>query len=154
MKKSVRNTKQTFGYWGGLLVLVLSCNAVGKHSGANQGTHTMDGVWKLSAFYRLAGKDTLITDTTKIQHKIYLNGHVIWNVNPEADDLEWHGYGAFTYKNDTIIETLKAMSKTMQGAHTTYIIPIERGKGVYKQINTYKRNDTVYHNVEVYTKLD
>jgi hypothetical protein len=50
----------------------------------------MDGVWKLSAFYRLAGKDTLIRDTTKIQHKIYLNGHVIWNVNPGADGLEWH----------------------------------------------------------------
>jgi hypothetical protein len=63
-------------------------------------------------------------------------------------------YGTFTYKNDTIIETLQAMSKTMQGAHTTYTIPIERGQGVYKQINTYKRNDTVFHNVEVYTKLD
>ena len=114
----------------------------------------MEGVWGLSVFYQLANGDTLITNTSKVQHKIYLDGYVIWNTNPAPDASEWHGYGTYSYKNDTIIETLSSMSKSMKSDVNKYIIPIERGEKSFKQVNTYTNNDTVYKNIEVYKKLN
>ncbi|WP_289041763.1 hypothetical protein [uncultured Zobellia sp.] len=114
----------------------------------------IDGVWELSHFYNLGNGDTLSVDTSKVQHKIYLDGHVIWNTDPAADASEWHGYGTYTFKNDTITETLTSMSKSMQSDVNTYVIPIERSSNTYKQVNTYERNDTVFKNIEVYRKLN
>ena len=116
--------------------------------------NTMEGVWELSEFYHLANGDTLIVDTSKVQHKIYLDGYVIWNTDPAPDATEWHAYGTYTYKNDTITEKLTSTSKSMKSDINTYVIPIERGKDSYKQVNTYKNNDTIYHNIEVYKKIN
>ena len=135
-----------------LLLVCISCNST-INKKVNK-LKPMEGVWELSEFYHLANGDTIIMDTTKVQHKLYLDGHVIWNTDPAPDASEWHGYGIYTYKNDTIIEILTSMSKTMKSAINKYIIPIERGNKWYKQVNTYKNNDTIYQNIEVYKKLD
>ncbi|CAM1333096.1 hypothetical protein [Tenacibaculum aestuariivivum] len=86
-----------------LFVICISCNY--KIKDKKQLTlNLMEGVWRLSEFYHVANGDTIIKDTTKIQHKIYLNGYVMWNASPDSNLSEWHGFGTYTYKNDTIIE--------------------------------------------------
>ncbi|CAM1333097.1 protein of unknown function [Tenacibaculum aestuariivivum] len=46
------------------------------------------------------------------------------------------------------------MSKSMQSDVNKYIIPVENGKESYKQVNTYKNNNIVYKNTEVYKKIN
>ncbi|WP_108868647.1 hypothetical protein [Aquimarina aquimarini] len=132
-----------------ILLICISCNDKNVED-----LNPMEGVWELSHFYHLANGDTLITDTAKVQHKIYLNGHVIWNTDPAPDSSEWHGYGTYTYKNDTVIEILTSMSKSMKSDNNKYVIPIEHSNNSYKQVNTYRNNDTIYQNIEIYKKLD
>ncbi len=151
MKISLRNL--IFANFSLLLLVLSSCGSTSSTAEAKNAT-PIDGVWELSHFYNLGNGDTLITDTSKVQHKIYMDGHVIWNTNPAPDGSEWHGYGRYTFKNDTITETLTSMSKSMQSDVNTYIIPIERSTNSYKQVNTYSRNDTVFQNIEVYKKLN
>ena len=134
-------------------IFYVSCNSKMNNKKV-ENLNSMEGVWELTHFYHLANGDTLITDTSKIQHKIYLNGHVIWNVDPVPNSSEYHGYGTYTYKNDTIIEILTSMSKSMKSDINKYIIPIERSNRSYKQVNTYKNNDTIFNNIEVYQKID
>ncbi|MBU3025845.1 hypothetical protein [Zobellia galactanivorans] len=134
-------------------LLCVCCNSLPDDKSAKTG-HPIEGVWELSHFYHLANGDTLSVDTSKVQHKIYLEGHVIWNTDPAPDASEWHGYGTYTFKNDTITETLTSMSRSMQSNVNTYVIPIERSKNTYKQVNTYERNDTVFKNIEIYKKLN
>ncbi|CAM4339082.1 hypothetical protein [Zobellia nedashkovskayae] len=136
-----------------LTIICISCNATGNLEKVSNSS-AIDGVWELSHFYNLGNGDTLSVNTSKVQHKIYLDGHVIWNTDPAADASEWHGYGTYTFKNDTIIETLTSMSKSMQSDVSTYVIPIERSNNTYKQVNTYERNDTIFQNIEIYKKLN
>ncbi|MGJ8738540.1 hypothetical protein [Zobellia laminariae] len=136
-----------------LTIICLSCNATGNLEKVSNSS-AIDGVWELSHFYNLGNRDTLSVDTSKVQHKIYLDGHVIWNTDPAADASEWHGYGTYTFKNDTITETLTSMSKSMLSDVNTYVIPIERSNNTYKQVNTYERNDTIFQNIEIYKKLN
>jgi len=153
MKKKASLKGYNFGNFVFLLLICISCNSTINNKKVKK-LNQMEGVWELSEFYHLANGDTIITDTTKVQHKFYLDGHVIWNTDPAEDTSEWHGYGTYTYKNDTIIEILTSMSKTMKSDVNKYIIPIERGTKWYKQVNTYEKNDTIYKNIEVYRKLD
>ena len=133
-----------------LIVICISCNTKMNTKKLNP----MEGVWELSHFYHLANGDTLIIDTTKVQHKIYSNGYVIWNTDPAPNASEWHGYGTYTYKNDTITEILTSTSKSMKSDVNRYVIPIEHKGQSYKQVNTYRNNDTIYHNIEIYKKLN
>lgn len=153
MKNNATTTNRVFKKLSYLILISLismSCN-----SRTNEKKiETMEGVWELSEFYHLANGDTLLIDTTKVQHKIYLDGHVIWNTDPAQDASEWHGYGTYTFQNDTIIEKLISMSKSMKSDINTYIIPIERINNSYKQVNTYTNNDTVYHNIEIFKKIN
>ncbi|WP_405293529.1 hypothetical protein [Algibacter sp. Ld11] len=153
MKNNATTTNRVFKKLSYLILISLismSCN-----SRTNEKKiETMEGVWELSEFYHLANGDTLLIDTTKVQHKIYLDGHVIWNTDPAQDASEWHGYGTYTFQNDTIIEQLISMSKSMKSDINTYIIPIERINNSYKQVNTYTNNDTVYHNIEIFKKIN
>ena len=57
----------------------------------------MEGVWELTYFYLTANSDTLILNTNKTQHKIYLDGFVIWNVSPSNKTNEWHRFGTYNY---------------------------------------------------------
>jgi len=134
--------------------VVISCKTTNNISQKNHKADPLEGVWELTHFFNLANGDTLITNTSKVQHKMYLNGHVIWNTNPAPDGSEWHGYGTYTFKNDTITEVLSSMSSSMKSDNNTYIIPIELSKNKFKMVNTYHRNDTVFKNIEIYKKID
>ncbi len=150
MKKKTTIKKQALI----ILLLIGICISCKTSSTIAKNTDPIQGVWELNKFYHIGNGDTLMIDTTKVQHKIYLNGHVIWNTDPASDATEWHGYGTYTFENNTITEVLSSMSKTMKSDINTYIIPIELSNKTYKQVNTYTRNDTIFKNIEVYKKLD
>ena len=134
------------------LVFLASCNSNTKLEKKNE--DPLQGVWKLNAFYTLANADTIVKDYSKVQHKIYLNGHVLWNTDTDANGVDWSGYGTYTFKNDTITETLTSTSKSMKSDVNTYVIPIDFYTDSYKQVNTYYRNDTIFKNIEIFTKID
>jgi hypothetical protein len=98
--------------------------------------------------------DTLVTIDTLVQHKIFLDGYVMWTRNPAIDSSEWHGYGTYTYKNDTLTETLSSMSLTMRSDDNIYSILVELGENSFKQLSEIEYNDTIYQNIEVYKKLN
>ncbi|WP_405562151.1 hypothetical protein [Polaribacter sp. Asnod6-C07] len=130
------------------LGLLVSCN------NKNNVQAPLKGVWKLDAFYTLANSDTIVKEYNKVQHKIYLNGHVLWNTDTDKNGVDWSGYGTYTFKNDTITEKLTSTSKSMKSDVNTYVIPIEFNTNTYKQVNTYYRNDTIFKNIEIFTKID
>lgn len=137
-----------------VLIICAACSSASDNKNDNTKSSKIDGVWKLTHFYKLADGDTIMTDTKKIQHKIYLDGYVIWNVNATSDASEWHGYGTFTFKNDTITEVLTSMSKSMKSDVTKYVSPIILGKNTYKQVLRYENNGINYQHIEVYKKLN
>lgn len=134
------------------IVLFASCNT--QDNGKNQNQDPLQGVWKLDAFYTLANADTIVKNFNKVQHKMYLNGYVIWNADTDENGVDWSGYGTYSFKNDTITETLTSTSKSMKSDVNTYVIPIDFNVNSYKQVNTYYRNDTVFKNIEIFTKID
>lgn len=134
------------------IVLFASCNT--QDNGKNQNQDPLQGVWKLDAFYTLANADTIVKNYNKVQHKMYLNGYVIWNADTDENGVDWSGYGTYSFKNDTITETLTSTSKSMKSDVNTYVIPIDFNVNSYKQVNTYYRNDTVFKNIEIFKKID
>ena len=56
-----------------LIIICISCNSTNTDKEIKK-RNPMEGVWELSQFYHLANGDTLISNTNKVQHKIYLNG--------------------------------------------------------------------------------
>ncbi|MEN8879937.1 MAG: hypothetical protein ABF311_07170, partial [Polaribacter sp.] len=102
----------------------------------------------------LANSDTIVKNYNKVQHKMYLNGHVLWNTDTDENGVDWSGYGTYSFKKDTITETLTSTSKSMKSDINTYVIPIDLNVNSYKQVNTYYRNDTVFKNIEIFTKID
>ncbi|MEN8703048.1 MAG: hypothetical protein ABF265_01260 [Polaribacter sp.] len=135
-----------------IIVLLASCNT--QVNSKNQNQDPLQGVWKLDAFYTLANSDTIVKNYNKVQHKMYLNGHVLWNTDTDENGVDWSGYGTYSFKKDTITETLTSTSKSMKSDINTYVIPIDLNVNSYKQVNTYYRNDTVFKNIEIFTKID
>lgn len=134
------------------IVLFASCNT--QDNGKNQNQDPLQGVWKLDAFYTLANADTIVKNYNKVQHKMYLNGYLIWNADTDENGVDWSGYGTYSFKNDTITETLTSTSKSMKSDVNTYVIPIDFNVNSYKQVNTYYRNDTIFKNIEIFKKID
>ncbi|MEN8879998.1 MAG: hypothetical protein ABF311_07490, partial [Polaribacter sp.] len=64
-----------------IIVLLASCNT--QVNSKNQNQDPLQGVWKLDAFYTLANSDTIVKNYNKVQHKMYLNGHVLWNTDTD-----------------------------------------------------------------------
>lgn len=134
------------------IVLFASCNT--QDNGKNQNQDPLQGVWKLDAFYTLANADTIVKNYNKVQHKMYLNGYLIWNADTDENGVDWSGHGTYSFKNDTITETLTSTSKSMKSDVNTYVIPIDFNVNSYKQVNTYYRNDTIFKNIEIFKKID
>ncbi|WP_405608063.1 hypothetical protein [Polaribacter sp. Asnod1-A03] len=130
------------------LTIFISCNSkVDKKD-------PLEGVWEQTNFFRLKEKDTILKDNSKIQHKIYLDGFLIWNSDAAKDSVEWHAYGTYKLKNDTLVETLTSMSLPLKGYHSIYPIVIETTDTSFKQIINYQENGVNYQNIEVYKKLN
>ena len=140
-----------------IFLFCIACNQKTDTTTSNETIELIDpmkGVWEQTNFYQLMHGDTLVSIDNLVQHKVFLDGYVMWTRNPAIDSSEWHGYGTYTYKNDTLTETLTSMSLTMRSDNNIYSILVDLGENSFKQLSEIEYNDTIYQNIEVYKKLN
>ena len=140
-----------------VFLICIACNQKTDTTTSNETIELIDpmeGVWEQTNFYQLMHGDTLVSLDNLVQHKIFLDGYIMWTRNPSIDSSEWHGYGTYTYKNDTLTETLTSMSLTMMSDDNIYSIQVDLGENSFKQLSEIEYNDTIYKNIEVYKKLN
>lgn len=117
----------------------------------------VEGVWELTSHYWVLNDDTIYADEVGVQHKIYLDGFVMWTSDPAPDSSEWHGYGTYRLSNDTLIEKLLSMSLPMKLAMESedeVMLKIEYDLNFYKQEYEQTYRDTIYLAVEEWKKLN
>jgi len=117
----------------------------------------IEGVWELSNHYWILDDDTIYADEVGVQHKIYLDGFVMWTADPWTDSSEWHGYGTYRLSNDTLIEKLLSMSLPMKlamGSEDEVMLKIEYDLNFYKQEMEQMFRDTIYQSIEEWKKLN
>lgn len=117
----------------------------------------IEGVWEQTHNYVLANGDTVFSSDNNVQRKIYLDGYVMWTTDPAPDSSEWHGFGTYIIKNDTVIEKLVSMSipmKAQVGSEDGFILKIDYNENNFKQEIRSKINDTIYQQIEVYNRLN
>jgi hypothetical protein len=132
-------------------LIFIACNVTTKPK------DPIEGVWEQTHNYVLANGDTVFSSDNNFQHKIYLDGYVMWTMDPASDSSEWHGYGTYKLKNDTVIEKLLSMSipmKAQMGSEGEFILKIDYDENNFKQEIRSKSNDTIYQQIEVYKRLN
>lgn len=115
-------------------------------------TTPLDGAWKQTSAFIVAGKDT--SNNINNQYKIYYAGHVIWG-HSYTDSLNKNytgiGFGKFVMKgNDKITESLEATTYSQVRGKDIDIDIEMKGTDEFKQTITYP--DGV-KGVEVYQRL-
>jgi hypothetical protein len=133
-----------------VLVIFIACNVTTKPK------DPIEGVWKQTHSYVLANGDTVFSTDKNVEHKIYLDGYVMWTQDPASDSSEWHGFGTYTIKNDTVIEKLLSMSngmKAQRGSKDGFILKIDYDENNFKQVIRSEYRDTIYQSIEVYKRL-
>ena len=154
-------------YFPKCLILMLSlfpfyiaCNQQTDEGPSNKDILDVDpieGVWELTNHYLVNTYDTLYLDEIGVQHKIYLDGYVMWTADPSSDSLEWHGYGTYRLSNDTLIEKLLSMSlpmKAQMGYEDEVVLKIEYDENFYKQEINIVYRGLVYQSIEEWKKLN
>jgi len=118
---------------------------------------SVEGVWKLTDHFVVTEfGDTVWVFPESAQYKIYLDGHVMWNGEPDQDSIEWYGFGTYDLSGDTLVERLSIMSYSMQeamGSDEEAILVVEFDEDNFKQYIEGIWQDTVYYNTEVYIRL-
>ena len=143
-----------------VFLICIGCNQKTDTTASNETLELIDpmeGVWEQTNYYFLANGDTIFTSDTRVQHKIYLDGYIMWTADPAPDSSEWHGYGTYRLKNDTLFERLLSMSMPMKAqmeSDDEAILIIEYDENSFKQMIEQEYNDTVYQSFEVYKKLN
>ena len=143
-----------------LFAFNIACNQQADEGASDQDARAVDpveGVWELSNRYWVMEDDTIYADEVGVQHKIYLDGFVMWTADPSPDSSEWHGYGTYQLSNDTLIEKLLSMSlplKLAMGSEDELMLKIEYDLSFYKQEWEQTFRDTVYLAVEEWKKLN
>ena len=143
-----------------LFAFCISCNQQGDEGASNQDARVVDpveGVWELTGHYWVLDDDTIYADELGVQHKIYLDGFVMWTSDPAPDSSEWHGYGTYQLSNDTLIEKLLSMSlplKLAMGSEDEVMLKVEYDLNSYKQEMEQTFRDTVYLAIEEWKKLN
>ena len=147
-----------------LLSFCTACNQQSDEGASNKDVmdaSSIEGVWERTNCYwvNYEWKDTLYPDPDEIgvQHKIYLDGYVMWTADPKADSSEWYGYGTYRINNDTLIEKLLSMSLPMKaemGSKDEVIFKIEYDENSYKQATERMHRNAVYQFIEEWKKLN
>ena len=118
---------------------------------------SVEGVWKQTAHHWTTEfGDTVFVAPEHDAYKIYLDGHVMWNCEPDPDSIEWFGFGTYELNGDTLIERLSCMSLSMQdamGEDDEAILIVEFDENNFRQTIEMIWQDTVYHNTEVYVRV-
>ena len=116
----------------------------------------MEGVWEQTKSYQIWHVDTLNFHDSLIQHKIYLDGYVMWNADPEPDSTEWHGFGTYKYDNGVLTERLISVSipmKAAMGSDDEAILKIDLDEDTFKQTIEGIYNDTTYQLIEHFKRI-
>ena len=145
-----------------IFFVFIACNLQaqeGISSGQIINDDPMEGVWELTTYYWVLDDDTLYIDPDNIepQHKIYLDGYVMWTADPSPDSSEWHGYGTYRFNNGTLIEKLSSMSiplKTAMGSEDEVLLRIEYDKNTFTQSMKRPHRDTIYQFVEEWRRVN
>jgi hypothetical protein len=143
-----------------LLLFILACNQTSTHSSPSEDAKNIDpfeGVWELTHQYWTTEWDTFYADTLIMQHKIYLDGYVMWTADPAPDSTDWHGYGTYRLSNDTIIETLLSMSLPMRqnmNPGEDAILKVVYDENHFKQAIQGVFNDTVFYAIEEWKRIN
>lgn len=111
----------------------------------------MEGAWEQTDYYSLVNGDTVFSTADQVQHKFYINGHVIWAY--DSDSTQIHGYGTYDYANNTVTETLLLVPPGMNTDQRVFELKIDFGENSYSQIIESVSNDTTYQSIEVYKRL-
>lgn len=125
----------------------------------NQDVDPIEGVWKLTNQFWVKDGDTLFLgpDEIPIKHKIYLDGYVMWTIDPSSDLLEWHGYGTYNLSKDKLVEKLVSMSMPLKaelGSEDEIIYQIEFDKDFCKQATNRLHRGSIYLSIEEWKKLN
>ena len=141
-----------------IVLLPFSCSEVSDSSSETlQSVNPLEGVWNLTNHYVLANEDTIwsMDSVRRVQHKIYLDGYVMWTSDPAEDSSEWHGFGPYRQSGDTIFEKLEVMSYPMKQAMGEFeeaVLLVEYDENNFKQVIENLWNDTIWQQIEVYKK--
>ena len=131
-----------------LLSFCIACNQQANEGSSKKDQVAVDpieGVWELTNKYWVKDGDTLISEPDQLgEHKIYLNGYVMWTANPGPDSAEWHSFGTYKLSNETLIETL---------SEEEVIFNIEFEKDFCKQATETVLRNTDYLLVKEWKKL-
>lgn len=136
--------------------LCLACNQPADTL-SDEKTPSVEGVWKQTEhFWMNEFGDTLFVAPEHNAQKIYLDGHVMWNCEPDPDSTEWFGFGTYELSGDTLIERLSTMSWSMQETtefNEEFVLVVEFDENNFRQYIESTWQDTVYYNTEVYVRL-
>lgn len=100
--------------------------------------------------------DTVWEAPEQDAHKLYLDGYVMWNSEPDPDSGEWYGFGTYELRGDTIIERLSTMSYSMQEMMDfgeDAVLVVEFDEHNFMQHGEWTWRDTVYRGYELYIRL-
>ena len=139
-----------------LFLICIACNQKNHTTASNETIELddpMEGVWKLISYCRLANEDTTFKSENSNEHKIYLDGFVMWNHDPDPDSSEWHGFGTYTYNNGMVTETLTSMSITMR-SYIPSPMRIDLGENSFKQVDLSENNGIIYQQIWRFKKLN
>lgn len=117
----------------------------------------VEGVWELANRYWVLDDDTIYADEIGVSHKIYFDGYVMWTADPGPDSSEWHGFGTYQLRNDTLIETYSSMSLAMKdanGINSEFLNIVEYDQDFYKQVQEQEFRETIYLYTEEWKKLN
>ena len=159
-----------FKYLFLMFSLFLSCIACNQKTDTTASNETielngpLEGVWeKTNGYYVVHGDTVSSGEGWKLQHKIYLDGYVMYTAEPYPDSTELFGFGTYRYENDTVIEKIMTMSiwmkgvaENMEGAEDFSDFPfkIYFDGNTFSQVAQWEFNDTTYQSIEVYKKLN
>ena len=135
----------------------MACNQQNKAAASRETIEPddpMEGVWELISYCRLANEDTTFKSENSTEHKIYLDGYVMWNHEPDPDSSEWHGFGTYTFKDGMVTETLITMSIPMRRFYAPNPMKIVLGENSFEQVQTSSSNGITYKQVWLFKKLN
>ena len=85
MKKTAFLNISIYKYLFLVFSVFLICIACNQKTDTTTSNDPMEGVWEQTYFYQLMHGDTLVTLDNLVQHKIFLDGYVMWTRNPAID---------------------------------------------------------------------
>ena len=137
-----------------LTLICFACSLEKQTTTTKEIDDPMEGVWELISYCRLANEDTTFKSNNNNEHKIYLDGYVMWNHDPDPDSTEWHGYGTYTFADGMVTERLTTMSIPMRRYSAPTPVKIVFGDNSFEQVQKSERNGITYQQIWRYKKLD